>query len=231
MFYDAYTITLFVFLLFLCVLYALVRRQQKKGKELTHEINELSDVPFQKVDAPSPEDEEAYRIIEQERKRIWKQFSSDADISIETILVLSKDMTAKIAEVYFPDTEEPVYQATVEGLVHLLKRTTERLEGYLNRFPLKILRDRTVRDLMRLHSGYKKVVDNPIAKVIGNKYMSMGRKLLWSAYNVTNPWYYGRQFVWAVGKEAGIRYFLTLVVTIVGEEAVLLFRNSRNVKK
>jgi len=42
------------------------------------------------------------------------------------------------------------------------------------------------------------------------------------------PWYYGRQIAWTVGKELGLRYLLTLIITIVGEEAVLLYRRGKS---
>jgi hypothetical protein len=112
----------------------------------------------------------------------------------------------------------------VLGLLHLFKRVAERLEGYLNKFPLTVLRDRTIAELLLLHSGYVKVKENPMVKLLGNKFVDTARKLLWSAYNVSNPWFYGRQIVWAVGRELGTRYLLTLILTIVGEEAVQLYR-------
>jgi hypothetical protein len=119
-----------------------------------------------------------------------------------------------------------VYQATVEGLVHLMHRITERLAVYLGKFPLSMLRDRTVDDLLRLHAGYRRVIENRFTRCIRSRFAGVARTFLWSAYNATNPWYYGRQLLWSAGKQAGIRYLLALVVTIVGEEAVLLYRQA-----
>ncbi len=209
------------------VLFVLARRQRFKMKEIQQEVTSLSGVPFQKVDEPTPMDEQAYALIEQERKKIWRKFSQDVEISSDAVLSIAKDMTGKIASVYFPESRDPLYQATIDGLLHLIRRTAERLEGYLNRFPLTIVRDRTVREILLLHNGYKKVIDSKFAKFVGNKYVNMARKIVWNAYNVTNPWYYGRQLAWAVGKEAVVRYLLTLIVTIVGEEAVIVFRRAR----
>ena len=103
----------------------------------------------------------------------------------------------------------------------------EKKGGYLNRFPLAFLKDRNVRDMLLIHSWYKKVTESRLAKILGNRFVNMGRRIVSAAYNISNPWYYGRQIIWTVGKEAGIRYFLTLIVTIVGEEAVLLYRKGK----
>jgi hypothetical protein len=211
---------------FLSVLLVLARKQYRMVRQLQRRIDDLEDVPFEKVFRPTLLDQEAYGIIEQERRRIWKQFSAGGSFSVEDVFSRSRALTERIAAVYFSHSEEPVYQATVEGLVHLMCRISERLASSLTRFPLAILRDRTVQDLMRLHAGYRRVVENRVTRFISSKYVTFGRNLVWSAYNVTNPWYYGRRMLWTAGKEAGIRYLLALVITIVGEEAVLLYRRA-----
>ena len=205
-------------------LYLLLRRERAKVKKFELEMTNLSGVPFEKVAEPTLRDEEAYRIVDEERGRVWKNFSSETVLTADYVLAQSRGLVAKIAAVYYPDIEEPVYQVTVLGLLHLFRRVAERLEGYLNKFPLTVLRDRTIAEMLLLHSGYVKVRENPVVKLLGNKFVNTARRLVWSAYNVTNPWFYGRQIVWAVGREMGTRYLLTLILTIVGEEAVQLYR-------
>ena len=219
-----YIIIIALVLAISCLLLVLVRRERARMRKFEQEMMNLNKVPFEKIEEPTPEDEEAYRIIEEERKRIWKNFSSDTELTVEYVLSLSRELVRKIAAVYYPEKEEPLYQASVAGLLHLVRRVTERMEGYLNTFPLTFLRDRTIADMLVLHRGYKKVKESPLVKILGNKFVDMGRKIAWGAYNVSNPWYYGRHIVWAVGKEVGMRYLLTLIVTIAGEEAVLLYR-------
>lgn len=224
---NYYTLILLLLLIIFCVLLLLVRRQRVKMNKLAAETMTLAGVPFEKIAPTTPEDEEAYRIIQEERKKIWKDFSSDTALTVERVLFLSKGITGKIAAVYFPESEEPVYQATMAGLLHLVRRVAERMEAYLNKFPLSFLKERNVKDMLLIHNGYQRVIGSRFAKIMGNKFVTLGRKLVWSAYNVSNPWYYGRQVVWAAGKEVGLRYLLTLIVTIVGEEAVLLYRRSK----
>jgi len=208
-------------------LYLLFRRERAKVKKFEIEMNSISGVPFEKVPEPTQRDEEAYRIIEEERDRIWKSFSTETALTADRVLALSRGLVAKIAAVYYPDAQEPVYQATVLGLLHLLKRVAERIETYLNKFPLTILRDRTIAEMLALHSGYVKVRENPVVKLLGSNVVNTARRLVWSAWNVSNPWFYGRQLVWAAGREAGTRYLLTLILTIVGEEAVQVYRREK----
>jgi hypothetical protein len=49
-------------------------------------------------------------------------------------------------------------------------------------------------------------------------------------YNALNPWYWGRKAVFTAGKEGTLRYLLTVIITIVGEEAVLVY-SKRHVRK
>jgi len=215
-----------ILLMFSAALFVLFRRERAKVRRFELEMNDLSGVPFEKVPEPTPCDDQAYRIIEEERARVWKNFSSETVLTADHVLGLSRELVVKIARVYHPGIEEPAYQATVLGLLHLFKRAAERLEGYLNTFPLTLLRDRTIADMLLLHSGYAKLREHPVTKLLGNKLVNSARRLIWGAYNVSNPWFYGRQIVWAVGKELGMRYLLTLIITIVGEEAVLLYRGT-----
>lgn len=219
-----YLILALILLILSTALFLMFRRERAKVQKFELEMTNLSGVPFEKVPEPTPQDEEAYCLIEAERSRVWKNFSSETALTADYVLAQARELVAKIAAVYHPDTEDPVYQGTVLGLLHLFKRVAERIEGYLNKFPLTVLRDRTIAELLLLHSGYVKVKENPVVKLLGNKFVDTARKLLWSAYNVSNPWFYGRQIVWAVGRELGTRYLLTLILTIVGEEAVQLYR-------
>ena len=222
---EHYYLLLALMLLILSTaLFLMFRRERAKVQKFELEMTNLSGVPFEKVPEPTPQDEEAYALIEAERSRVWKNFSPETVLTTDYVLAQARQLVAKVAAVYHPDIEEPVYQGTVLGLLHLFKRVAERIEGYLNKFPLTVLRDRTIAELLLLHSGYVKVKENPVIKLLGNKFVDTARKLLWSAYNVSNPWFYGRQIVWAVGRELGTRYLLTLILTIVGEEAVQLYR-------
>jgi hypothetical protein len=223
-----YIIIIGLFAIISCLLLFLIWREKKKIKDLEEEMDSLNKVPFQRIKEMTLEDDAAYKIIEEERNRIWMNFSSQTELSGESVFELSRELVIKIASIYFPDKDEPLYQATVAGLLHLVRRVVERVEGYLNRVPLTIVRDRTVAEILYLHRGYKRIKDSKITQVLGNRFVNTARKLAWGAYNVTNPWYYGRQIAWTVGKELGLRYLLTLIITIVGEEAVLLYRKEKS---
>jgi uncharacterized membrane protein YebE (DUF533 family) len=54
-------------------------------------------------------------------------------------------------------------------------------------------------------------------------------KYAWMGYNVLNPWYWGRKVVFTAGREGVFRYLLTVIITVVGEEAVLVY-SKRNIK-
>jgi hypothetical protein len=221
-----YLILALILLIMSTALFLMFRRERAKVRKFELEMTDLSGVPFEKVPEPTPRDDEAYLLIETERGMVWKNFSSETVLTADYVLGLSRGLVAKIAAVYHPDIEEPVYQVSVLGLLHLFKRVAERLEGYLNKFPLTVLRDRTIAEMLLLHSGYVKVRENPVVKLLGNKFVNTARRLVWGAYNVSNPWFYGRQIVWTVGRELGMRYLLTLILTIVGEEAVQLYRGT-----
>jgi hypothetical protein len=45
----------------------------------------------------------------------------------------------------------------------------------------------------------------------------------WLAYNILNPWFWGRKLAYTSAREITFRYLLTWIVTIVGEEAMTVY--------
>ncbi len=65
-----------------------------------------------------------------------------------------------------------------------------------------------------------------------NKTLFKAGNTVWSAFNASNPWYWGRKVAYKASREAGLRYFYALIVSQVGEEAVRVYsgRSVRTVK-
>jgi flagellar biosynthesis/type III secretory pathway M-ring protein FliF/YscJ len=87
---QQYIIIIILFAIISCLLIVLIWREKKKIKNLEEEMDSLSKVPFQKVTEMTTSDEAAYKIIEEERNRIWKNFSAETVLSVESLFSLSR---------------------------------------------------------------------------------------------------------------------------------------------
>lgn len=207
----------------LVIVWALLRRQHPVRRDPFPGAVRLDDVPFERLDSSEPVDAAACRIIERARRSVWEEATAGASVSPEALYDRAQKLVAAIAAAYFPQHPRPVTMVTVHGIVQLLGRTAQRMEGSLGSFPLCLVRDRTISDVLRIHAGYRAVRDTPVGRFLRNRLVRTAGRVVWDAYTIARPWNLGRRMIWAVSREAGLRYLLTLFVTIVGEEAVRVY--------
>ena len=185
-------------------------------------------MPITLVDLPTEKDKEAYALLREYRREIWLRFGEEMPLNPRAISQVSFEVVEKIASVYHPEEKEPQYKATVDGLLELNVRVVRRMRDILDKPLIKQFRGLDVATILTLKKGYEAVRNHPVTEFVMNK--PILRKMWqvgWGAANLLNPWYWGRKVFIEVGLETARRYFITSMVTIVGEEAVMLYSGRR----
>ncbi len=232
---DSYStaVLLFAALILLSALLLLRRRNEKHQEELiAREADKeiFKQIELIRVQNPTEQDLQAYALIESERQKIWKSLSTKTSITPRKIYQFSFDLIREIAATYNPDSENPEFQASVSDLLELNYRIIERVRGYLEEFPLNTIKNLNIQDILRYRGYYDRLSELELVKLAKkHKYLYTIGKYAWMGYNVINPWYWGRKVVFTAGKEGTFRYLLTAIITIVGEEAILVY-SKRNIK-
>lgn len=191
-------------------------------------LRSIDRMPIQMVEKPTEKDREAYELLRSYRREVWSSFGEELSFNPRAFSEISFEVVRKIASVYYPDEDEPQYKATVDGLLDLNERVIRRLKDLFDKPIIKKFRGVDVATILSVKKGYEAVRKHPITEFVMSK--PALRKLWqagWSAANLLNPWYWGRKMVIEVGLETGKRYFITGLVTIVGEEAVMLYSGRR----
>lgn len=210
------------------------RRNHKIQKELQaraeEEVRDLEQIELMRVQNPTEEDVRAYTLIEEERQKVWKSLSVDTSIAPRTIYQLAFDLVRDIAAIYYPDTENPMFKASIFDLLELNYRIIERVKESLDEFPLNTIKDMDIHEILRYKGYYDKITDFKFVKLAQeHKYLYSVGKYAWMGYNALNPWYWGRKVAYTAGKEGTVRYLLSVIITVVGEESVLVY-SSRNIR-
>ncbi len=233
---DAYSIIVLVgaALVLLSTLVLVRRRNHKIQKELQaraeEEVMDLKQIELMRVQNPTEEDVRAYTLIEEERQKVWKSLSVDTSIAPRTIYQLAFDLVRDIAAIYYPDTENPIFKASIFDLLELNYRIIERVKESLDEFPLNTIKDMDIHEILRYKGYYDKITDFKFVKLAQeHKYLYSVGKYAWMGYNALNPWYWGRKVAYTAGKEGTVRYLLSVIITVVGEESVLVY-SSRNIR-
>lgn len=189
-------------------------------------------MPITMVEHPTETDKRAYSLLREHRGEVWSQWGDEMPLSPQVLYEISFDAVRRVAAVYYPEEKDPHYKATVEGLMDLNSRIVVRVKDLLDKPILNKLRGLDVATIITLKKGYDVVWKNPLVEFIKKPKIRQTVKSVIDAVNIFNPWHWARKVVIEAGLETAKRYFVTGLVTIVGEEAVLLFsgRNIRNEK-
>ncbi|PID59059.1 hypothetical protein CSB45_01230 [candidate division KSB3 bacterium] len=225
---DSYSFfaLLFAVLILVLVLFTFRKhqRQQKEMLQVDAEQEEFQQIALLRVQNPSPKDEQAYTLIEQMRQRVWTSLRLDTSLAPKTIWKMSFDLIKEIAAIYYPGIDNPHYQASLVQLTELNERIILRLQDYLEEFPLNTIKDANVQDVLHYKALFEKVKNFEFVQFARkHKYLYDIGQYVWMGVNAMNPWYWGRKAIFTAGKEGSYRYLLSVILTVVGEEAVLVY--------
>lgn len=169
-------------------------------------------------------DQIAYSIVERYRRRIWRRFSINTSLGIGAVSDLCSSLISEIAHVYYPDSPRPELEVTVSDLLDLNERVVARVRRLLDRFPLSRLQGVRMSQLLAYHRLYTAVSGNVLIRSIRNKWARRAARSAAIAARYASPKFWIMRGLTRGGREFAARYFLTSVVTISGEEAILMYR-------
>lgn len=207
------------------------RKRQKEQQALLDQVAAEKD--FQQIDLirvqnPTEQDNEAYALIERERQKVWKSLSLQTSIAPGLIWKMCYDLVARISAIYYPESDNPIFQVSLSDLLGLNDRVIRRIQEYLEQFPLNAIKDMKVQDILTYKNWFDKVSQNKVVQIAQqHKYLYTIWQYGWMAYNSINPWYWGRRVIFEAGREGSFRYLLSVILTIVGEEAVMVYSKRR----
>jgi len=207
------------------------RKRQKEQQALLDQVAAEKD--FQQIDLirvqnPTEQDNEAYALVERERQKVWKNLSLQTSIAPGLIWKMCYDLVARISAVYYPESDDPIYQVSLSDLLGLNDRVIRRIQEYLEQFPLNAIKDMKVQDILTYKNWFDKVSQNKAVQFAQqHKYLYTVGQYAWMAYNAINPWYWGQKALFEAGREGSFRYLLSVILTIVGEEAVMVYSKRR----
>lgn len=231
-----HTVFFALFIFFFCFLFILwifLKQEKKHKKQIADSEGERDweSIPFFSLENPTSEDKQAMSVIEKYRKDIWYKTSSTNIMKSEELLRFIENLTSEIARIYYSDASEPMYEASMVDVLELIGRVNEKLLLSTREFPLNLIAERRIREVLKMKDFYQTIRNHPALELaMKNRTLLRAGKALWNAYNTTNLWYWSRKIAYKATREAGLRYFYTLIVSQVGEEAVKIYsgRNIRN---
>jgi hypothetical protein len=224
--YAIYLAVIPVVVLLVTVLVIALRTRKQLRLQSGKALPEAEPIGLHVIKDATEADEIAYAIVERYRKRIWRRFSINTSFDIASISDLCGGLISEIAHVYYPDSPRPELEVTVNDLLDLNQRVIARVRKLLERFPLNRLQGLRMSQILSYHKLYSAVSGNIIVRSIRNKWARRAARTAAIAARYADPRFWIMRGVTRGGREFAARYLLTSIITIAGEEAILLYRQA-----
>ncbi len=189
-------------------------------------LEEASEEPFGFLEESSlgEKDQAVLSYLRDLRRKVWSTPDEELTLSFDAFLTQARDIVRTIASIYHPEREEPQYQASLEDLLALSRRTASRLENIVRRGPFRLLSGRPIRHYRTLYRTYRRVNESALVRTLKNyRFLYRAARLLWSIKNWKNPLYW-------VGRELSreslqwlVRWFSIALINQVGKEAMRVY--------
>lgn len=180
-----------------------------------------------RIDDPRPEDQQALEVIRSHRRKFLLKLWPETQLNLAILMENSQNLVKDIAAVYYPEEERPELKASLADLVALFNRVGARLAVWLDTLPIRPLKDVELQTVLQYHDLYQKAKQHPAYLFLKRHHLDKAARWAWTAKNVLNSWYWGRQAAYTGSKELLQRLFLAKVATLVGEEAINLYSRRR----
>ncbi len=194
-----------IVLLILSITFILSRSERKKAKiRMSHQI---------------PLDDEAVNeLIETKKQQLDETVKMTNNAYIEVAFDLSQELVEEIAKYYFPKSNYPIYELSIQEMLDLAQYIAKRLDGFVNARFVKMFKNYRVSSILEMLNAKKKL-DN-------SKLMQVTRKLriqkLYSGFravvNYANPIYWFRKLAIKPTTQAVTREIGKFIITVFGEE-------------
>lgn len=197
-------------LLLLLYLYAVLRNLNKRFVS-------------QKVQEEDIDEEEIKWLIEDAQEQ-FKDKKLRAEVGFgKHLFHISRDLSHDISKKFYPESNYPYLEITIDEAIALSHYITNRLDELLDSSILRLFRGMTIRRIVELNETKEKIEDTKIVK--GAKKYKLGAitSATLKAINIVNPFYWFRKLT--VNKAIDvvvIRISLSLIA-ITGEETYKIY--------
>ena len=168
------------------------------------------------------DDEVIDKIIKNEKNRYKLESKGQkASEKLAKLKECCQDLIIDIAKTYYPESNHPVYEISVEELIALDYYIMEKLEKLFNRHVIRRIKSLRLVKIMNFIDKTKVVTDNKVVKET-----SKHAKRLWTALNFINPIYWGKRAVKKVSTGALLNKIVLVIIDIVGNETSKVYSKS-----
>ncbi len=139
---------------------------------------------------------------------------------------ISKEMSIKIAEKFFPDSKYPLYEISIDEAIMLATYITKRVDELLSHRGLRLFRKIKISQIIKWSTVKKEIDETAIVQTSKKYKIKQKIKAVMGVLNIVNPVYWVKRVVVDKSTNIVIRKICTMVIGIVGEETYKVYSKS-----
>lgn len=174
--------------------------------------------------------EEVNKLIKGAKDQ-YKEDGKDNNIStkLNVIKDISWNLLNDIAKLYYPESDHPVFELSVDELIKLSNYITEKVDQLFKGRITKYLRDFKIIQLVKLIETKKRVDENKIVKASKKAHVGGIYKVTSSILNTINPVHWVQKLMISSSVNIGGNIIANMIIDIVGQETAKVY--SKNIFK
>jgi hypothetical protein len=199
------------------------RRLREMMENRFSEDHELDLLP-----SPGPKEQKSLELIARFREDVWEIPESELQLGLDPLTRRAVTIIRAIGGVYYPEAQQPEYEASLTDTMELVKRVSTRLSRLASAVPFRYLGDRKLSDFQRYYQVYLKINENPVLKIFkNNPHLYKAARLVWNVKNMANPLYWAGRELTREGYFFILRWFYLTFTSEIGKEAIRLYSGKR----
>ena len=139
---------------------------------------------------------------------------------------LSYDLMNTIAKKFFPNSEHPLYELTVDECLMLIDYIAKRMDEVFNYKGLKFLRRFKVSTLFSFAEAKEKIEENSIVRATKKFKVKEAFNSALKVINVINPVHYIKKYAVTFATNMIIKKICIILITVTGEETYKIYSKS-----
>lgn len=176
------------------------------------------------------DDEKVNTLIENEKNRYKLEASSlKASEKIKTLSDCSWDLVQDISKVYYPESNHPVFELTVEELINLDYYIMHRIEEVFDKKVLKKIKKLRLVTILNILDKKKAIEETKVAKAASKA--SKPAKSFWNFLKIFNPVALVKKTMVDAPFNALMNKIVLAIIDIVGDETAKVYSKSVFVKE
>lgn len=195
----------------LIYLYALLRNLNKQKPYLFN--TKETDVDKQEIEALVQRATQNFK--NKELKKDASHFKYAYDLSVN----LAQD----IAQKFYPNSKYPLLELSIDETLMLAHYISDRIEQVFEGRLLRVLRKRTLSQLMSMRDVKVAIDENPIVKTSKKLKVKQIFSTAMAAINIINPIYWTRKIIINRAIDAVIKKICIVAIGITGEETYKIY--------